>query len=314
MAIEKFQVDPVADRAKWLELRKQDVTASAAGALLGVHDYVTAFSLWALKAGKIDEDPEETPAMQRGRLLEPVAVELIKQEFPDWEVERPNTYYRDTEARIGATPDLFVRNAKGRGVVQIKSVEPSIFRRKWVDEETREIRPPLWVAVQAIVEADLTKVDWAATAALVIGFGIDLHMVDVPIHAGIMDRLKGDVATFWQRVKSGEAPPVDYGKDGETINALYGQTTENTIDLRGDNELPALLAEDEELEAIVNGGKKRRKEIKNAVLSKMGTNAFAKLNGWTVAAPTANRKGYEVEPCTYRTVRAKRTTPNTAAA
>ena len=71
------------------------------------------------------------------------------------------------------TPDLFVEcPERGRGIVQIKSVEGSIFRKKWRDPETNEIAPPLWIAVQGIVEAHLDGAQWAAVAPLVVGFGM----------------------------------------------------------------------------------------------------------------------------------------------
>lgn len=62
--------------AAWHRLRSQDITASVAGALLGEHEFTTVFELWALKTGRLFQDFEETPAIKRGRLLEPVAVQM----------------------------------------------------------------------------------------------------------------------------------------------------------------------------------------------------------------------------------------------
>ena len=157
---------PVKDRTSWLALRKSDVTASAIGSLLGVHEYMTPYALWALKSGIISEDPEETPAMMRGRLLEPVAIELLREMHPSWTITTPSTYYRDPATRIGATPDALVKDPlrKGFGVLQIKTVEPSIFRRKWQTDD-RTVEPPLWIATQALVEAHLTGALWASFAS-----------------------------------------------------------------------------------------------------------------------------------------------------
>ena len=103
MTIESF---PVTDRAEWLRWREQDVTASVVAALFGpdVHPYMSPFHLFALKAGLIQEDPEETPAMRRGRLLEPVALELLREERPTWDCRHVNRYFRDTVHRVGGTP------------------------------------------------------------------------------------------------------------------------------------------------------------------------------------------------------------------
>lgn len=300
---------PIESREQWLDLRKQDVTASVAGALLGVHDYATAYGLWALKSGKIAEDPEETGAMKRGRLLEPVAAALIQEQHPDWKLERPGAYYRDPLSRIGATPDLFAANAEGRGVIQIKTVEPGMFRRVWRDADTGDARPPLWIAVQAIIEAHLTGAKWAAVGALIVGYGIDLHVVPVPIHEGVIDRIKEAVADFWRQVESGKAPAVDYGRDGAVLAELYAQDNGATIDLSGDNRVPVLLAEDEALAASLSEGEKRRREIKNELIDKMGAATFATVQGWKLSAKTINRKGYAVAPSSYRQVRSTRLEP-----
>ena len=43
----------IESREQWLAMRRQDITASTAGALLGLHPYVTAYSLWAEKTGLV---------------------------------------------------------------------------------------------------------------------------------------------------------------------------------------------------------------------------------------------------------------------
>lgn len=303
MPIERIAIE---NRDQWLALRKRDVTASAAGALLGVHDYVTHYSLWALKAGKIAEDPDENSAMKRGRLLEKVAIEMVQEANPNWVLTVPRHYYRDPAARLGATPDLFAKNDDGDGVIQIKTVEPGVFRRKWRDDETGELRPPLWIAVQAIVEAHLTGASWAAVAALVVGFGIDLHMVAVPIHADIIKRIKAEIVEFWRKVEADEPPQFDYARDGATIAALYGQASDATVDFSADNRLPTILAEDEALAEAEKVTKERRKEIKNEIIAKMGAAAFATCAGWAISAKTIRRAEYSVAASSYRAVKAKR--------
>lgn len=71
--IERF--NPRNDAA-WHRLRSQDITASVARALLGEHEFTTVFELWALKTGRLFQDFEETPAIKRGRLLNPITVQL----------------------------------------------------------------------------------------------------------------------------------------------------------------------------------------------------------------------------------------------
>ena len=75
------------DRAAWLKVRGKDVTASVVGALFNAHEFITPYELWARKTGRLPKDSEETVAMRRGRLLEPVAVQMLRVDHPDWQIE-----------------------------------------------------------------------------------------------------------------------------------------------------------------------------------------------------------------------------------
>lgn len=308
-------------REDWLKARANDVTASAAGALVGVHDYQTALGLWSLKSGKTSEDPEESGPMRRGRLLEPVALQMLREDRPAWQCfGGVNHYWRDPSRRIGATPDCYVIDEQGRFcVVQFKTVEPSIFVRKWQGgDRYGVIEPPLWIVIQAILEAELTGAEKAYVAALVIGFGIELHIIEVPMHHGILEKIRGEVAAFWQLIERNEMPPPNYGKDADLIAKLFPIREGLVLDLKDDNELPALAIEDEEQAAIAKAAETRRKEIKAEVRHKLGIEAgklvgdgkpgeatIAMYQGGIITAKNIFRKSYTTSDTTYLDVRFK---------
>jgi hypothetical protein len=296
----------ITSREQWLACRSQDITASIAGALLGVHPYSTAYGLFLLKSGKITEDPEETGPMRRGRLLEPVAVQMLREDRPDWTIHNHpiGYYYRDPDSRIGATPDVLATDEHGKlGVIQIKSVEPSIFRRDWKNEDGT-IEPPLWIVCQAIIEAHLTGADWAAVAPMVIGFGVELPIIPIPIHVGILERIKAEVATFWQRIKEGRNYDPDYGRDGALIAKLYPQDNGKEIDLSGDNEMPAAIDLLETARAEKKAAEAEEKIAKAIIADKMGEASIARLaDGRRVSHKTTERQGYVVAPTSFRTLR-----------
>jgi YqaJ-like viral recombinase domain len=292
--------------------RKLDVTASMAATLVDAHPFATKNDYYYVKAGILDVDPEEKPPMKRGRLLEPVAIELLREEKPDWKIEVPRAYYRNPEWRIGATPDVLAEDEAGEpGVVQIKSVEPSRLKSTWLVGP--EIEPPMYSIVQANVEAAMTGASWAAVAALVVGFGIDLHIVPVPIHAGLIDRIKAEVAEFWSRVDRREPYPFDYARDGELIAAQYAEAhVGKIIDLTGDNSMPALAAEDGRLADELKAVKERRGVVRSEILAKIGDAEIALLaGGGRIFAPTIRRKPYQVKAATYRDLRIKMTEART---
>lgn len=303
--IETFDVTVGSD--EWHKLRSTDVTASAAGCLLGVHDYLTAYEMWALKSGRMAADPEETAPMKRGRLLEPVAVALLREERPDWQVTASHAYYRDTEARIGATPDAFAEapDHDGRGIVQVKTVEHSIFRTKWRNPSSHEVEVPLWIAAQAIIEAKLSGCSWAVVVPLVVGFGLGLYVIEIPVHDALYERIKSEVAAFWRMIEDGKSPPPDYGRDSDVLSAIYAEDDGTTIDLTSDNEMPALLEERAAINKQTTANRKRGDEIRATLLHKIGDASTALVAGGMVTAKTVHRSGYEVGPSSYRDFRFK---------
>jgi hypothetical protein len=183
-------------------------------------------------------------------------------------------------------------------------VEPSIFRRVWKDDDGA-ITPPLWIVCQAIVEAYLTGAQWAAVAAMVVGFGIDLHLVEVPIHAGVIDRIKIEVAAFWDRVVRKDPPPADYARDGKLLAKLFPQSDGEVLNRAHDNMLPILAVEDAHLAREIKKRKERRDAIKAEVLAKLGAASKATFPGGYVTANTVQRKAYRVEATSYRDCRIK---------
>ena len=164
------------------------------------HPWLTLTHLWALKAGKIDPEPE-TPAMRRGKLLESVALDMLKAERPDWLVT-PNPMpggdlWIDDETQICATPDAMATrpDRPGPGIIQIKSVDSFAFKRSWLDD-LGGVEAPLHVLIQTATEMHMVGAQWGAIVALTIGSGIDLHILDMPVIHGLMGKLIAPTRSF----------------------------------------------------------------------------------------------------------------------
>lgn len=301
MPIEQIEIT---HRDQWLKMREPDITASVAGALLGVHDYTTALELWGLKTGRLAPDEKENEAMKRGRLLEPVAIEMVREDRPKWMVAQGKHYFRDTDRRIGATPDAFVADEEGRkGIIQVKTTTPYSFR-KWMGEDGEPPQVPLWIAVQAIVEAKLTKADFAKVAVMVVGFGLDLHILDVPIHDAVYEKLSEKVAQFWDCVEKGEELPADFSKDGEILRAMYPEDDGTEIDLSLDNRILELVEDRISLKAQIKEREEAVKEIDAEVMEKIGDHSAALLStGQRITWKTQHRKAYSVEATDFRVLR-----------
>ena len=301
-----------ASRQDWLAIRSFTIGASEVAALFGVHPFTSAYELHHLKAGTIKADRSETGPMRRGRHLEQVAINFLAEERPSWTVTANpmpgGKFYRDLGAGLSCTPDAFVIDPErdGIGIAQIKSIEPSVFRTRWkADDGT--IEPPLYVATQAIQEAALTGASWAVVCPLVVGFGLEMPILEVPLHLGLIDQIKTRAAEFWQRVAEGRAPDPDYGKDGEIIAALHGSDG-RTVDLSADNHLPSVLDEDEQLRDEIKAREVRRKEIRAEVLHKLAGATFGHCGGWQMSNKEQTRAAHHVRESTFNVLRTKRST------
>lgn len=309
MMIERHKIT---SREQWLGMRHADFTASVAGSLFGVHEYTTAYEQFCLKTGLITADPEETQPMRRGRLFEAVAAAIIAEDHPTWTVSKNEFYYRDPLARIGATPDYQAIDPArgGRGNIQIKSVAAKVFRSKWMREEDGQkiVEPPVWIVVQSLVEAALSECSWSAVAPIVVTDfgGIELPIIDIPMHAGLMDRFRDQVAEFWRCVETLTPPAPDFTRDGDLLAELHAGGNGMAVDLSGSNRLPLILEEDEGLKDEIKIAKERRGEIKAEIIHALGLATFGELPGWTISNKSQTRKAHTVKESTFSVMRTAR--------
>lgn len=269
-------------RAEWLALRRETVGASEVAALLGVHPWITAYGLYALKAGLALADQEETPAMRRGRMLEDDALAILQEERPGWTVT-PNPmpggcFFRNMATRESCTPDGFVTSPDrpGRGTAQVKSVQKHVFSRQWKTEDGT-IEPPLHVAVQAVQEARLTGAQWAVVVALVVDYGIDAHVIEVPLYPGLITRIEAEVAAFWRGVEARQPPDPDYARDGATIAALYAPDDSlPPVDLNG-NSIVAAVARRERMSRLIKRAETKKKTAEAEIVEKLAGATVGRL-------------------------------------
>jgi len=312
----------IASAEQWHGLRAQDVTASVAGALLGVHR-LSALGLYNLKKGyDVDEvDTEVTqeagegwwstshPPATRGHILEPLAMEETRRRT-GWSISYPlNFYFRDPQRRIGATPDAFAIDPArpGFGIIQFKTVAPDVFEKKWRDPATRDVVPPDWVMVQAITEAKITGASWACIVVVRLTHKLEFAGVTIPVHDDIWNRLCGEVAHFWRQFDEDRPPEIDWVKDADRVMRMFKDARGPQIDLSGDNELADLLPEYarlKQIEAAGNAATKDRKVLDAKIVFKMKEAESAiGPGGVTISAKTIHRKAYSVDSSSYRQVK-----------
>lgn len=274
---------PIVDRASWLEMRKQDVTASDIAAIAGLSPYKTALQVWAEKTGR-SEGPQENEAMRRGRWLENAVIIALQETKPRWQIWRPNVYLRDKALRLGATPDAVAETSEGEIIIQCKVVARPVFDA-WDG-------PPIAYQLQTLTEAMLWGAKFACIAALVVDtFTAELVIFQVERHPAAEEKIRKAVAQFWADIADGKQPYADYGRDGELLLKLYKPKEGiEPLDLSADNLLPEILEERRGLMDTVKRCEERLAAIKAEVIHKLNGATIAVLPGWSISHKIQHRK------------------------
>lgn len=299
------------DRAEWLARREHDITASAAAALLAASPYDTPYRLYMRKA-KLVAPEEETPAMRRGTLLEPVHAEIIAAERPEWQVERGTLYIRDPAARIGATPDVFAVRDAQIIPVQLKSVSPEAFRKGWRIEGSYDHEPPAYVQIQAMVEAAMIGADRAVVSAMVVGNGVDIHLFDVEVRPKIIAALRAATDDFWKRVEERRPYDPDYLADGDFIVSNWREGAIPQIDLSDDERAVAIMVERaslKEVEARASAAEKARRALDAEMLTRLGNASAAQIGDEVFSARRQSRKPYVAAATEFTVCTVKKAKP-----
>ncbi|MBO0715738.1 MAG: YqaJ viral recombinase family protein [Rhizobiales bacterium] len=299
MPIEKHLIE---SREQWLALRKQDVTASVVGALFGVHPYATALRLYLMHSG-IEFDESDNPVLRRGRLMESAVALAVAEKHPEWQIEKNNFYYRDTDLRLGATPDFLIHgDPRGLGVLQTKTAAPSVFERDWGGGDT----VPFWIQLQTLSESMLVGAAFGVVGVLQIhAFDLACGINEIARHPGAERKIADAVAKFWDDVANGREPDPDYGKDAALLQAIAPhEVVGKTVNLSGDNELPTLLDQREQIMTALDGYEKRKDEIETQIKFLMrDAEAITGLPDWSITWKTQHRKEFTMPAKDVRTLR-----------
>lgn len=291
-----------ADRASWLEARRQGLGASDAPVILGLSPWKTPLALYAEKLGLEIEEPEQTEAMAWGLRLQPLIIAAYAEQSGRSTIEQVNFVIdrSPTHPWMLASLDGWVTKTPGVediGVLEVKTT--SAFRKEdWAEA------PPLAYQVQVQHQLAVVGARWGTLVCL-IG-GQRLVWADVERNDVFIERLIAKEADFWARLQAKEPPLVDDSKaSAEILKRLYPR------------EAPGLvvnLGEDEEVwDAKLENAKERLKDAEqdkraaeNHLKAALGEAETGILpNGVAYTWKAGERKGYVVEATTVRTLRRK---------
>ena len=222
----------ITSTAEWLDRRRADVTASRLPALFGLNPYLSREQLADIMRGTVGTGTgsvPDSPAMRRGRILEPAVAAALAEERPDLPpLVKATTYHRVPEWRLGCTPDYWCGD---EGLVQCKTVSP----QQW---QAWHGKIPTGYLIQTLCEMMVTGRAWGLLACLEVSPSYPLHIAAVPRHEKAERSILNAVANWWRAFDAGEIAGT--APSAELEAALDDGSF---VDLSADNALPSILDE-----------------------------------------------------------------------
>jgi putative phage-type endonuclease len=202
----------VRDQTHWHELRSQHIGASDVAALFDMSPFTTLWQLWMEKSGKLPpEDLSDNKSVQAGTFLESGIANWAAHRW-DMKIEKVVDYYTaDDCPGMGASLDF---QTDGGHPVEIKW---SAHGDGWEYEgDTITCAPDNYV-LQVLHQMACTDAEYGWLIALIRN---EPRRMKVPRSEEIISKIKSHVAKFWDSVRAGEEPPVDFNKDGDAVVRL----------------------------------------------------------------------------------------------
>jgi len=274
------------------EARKSGLGSSDMPAVLGVSPWVRPEDLFEIKKGRRPE-PEESPAMKRGKVLEAVAAELY-QERTGRKLWRSNQTirHRDYAWMLAHLDRRIVGEDKGVGALEIKCPGLRTFAK------CRREGLPYYYLVQLQHQMDVAGYEWGAFAV----FNSELwEMIyfDVPRDQELIDLIHEKGAEFWNLVQTEEFYPADWSgvEKTETRPVEIPDAKQKIITIESEEwaEAVAKLRDAREIlaeaEALEKEAQEDIKKLMEAVNAAAAEGAGARIY-WT---PQAGRKTFDVK-------------------
>lgn len=276
---------PDGDREAWLEQRRKGVGGSDVAAIMGLSPYRGAYEVWAEKSGLIEApDISDRPAVIWGNILEPVVGDHYAENHPDREMRRLNAVCQSIERPWAqASLDYEVKDPElGWGVLEIKTAGQRS-EGKWDDGV------PLFYQTQVAHYLSVTGRAFADVAVL-IG-GQDYREYRLMRDEDDVQAVERAVDEFWQRVQTGDEPPID-GSPGEA-EALLKRHQTSDGEVWECCDMPREVADYIYYKETADAAKERLAKAGNALKRLIGDHKGIKCPDYIVTWPRGTKKTFD---------------------
>ena len=238
---------PITDEQSWLENRLLDITSTEVSALYDLSPYQTEFELYHQKKEKHVVRIEENERMTWGKRLED-SIAHGAAETMGWDVEKFDVYMSNPKTRMGSSFDYKINKSNkfdppedGVGILEIKNVDGVAYRKNWKDDGNGNIEAPEHIELQIQHQMEVADINWCALVALV--GGNTQKIIFRKRDRAIGEDLTKKVGAFWEKVKAGTPPDIDYLIDADYIIKTLHNQADAGVMLDADDDLDRLIDE-----------------------------------------------------------------------
>lgn len=133
---------------KWLAQRRNKIGGSEIGAIMGLSPWKSHYALWHEKKGAAPKTMNPVRAAI-GHGLEQTAADLFERDHPEYRTMRGGCWQSRTRPWQIAEPDRFITPLDSRkkvGIIEIKTVEPSMIWAWGTPDDGKDAIPPTYFA------------------------------------------------------------------------------------------------------------------------------------------------------------------------
>lgn len=257
----------VRDQIHWHEIRSQRIGASDIAALFGMSPFTTRWQLWMEKSGKLPpEDLSDNKAIQAGTFLESGIANWAAHRW-DMTIEKVADYYTaDDCPGMGASLDF---KTDGNHPVEIKW---SAYGNGWEYEGDVITSAPDNYILQVQQQMACTGAEYGWLIALLRN---EPRRMKIPRSEEIILKIKSEIAKFWDSVRAGEEPPVDFDEDADAVVRLLDFVPMSEVTLTTEH---AHLFKTYQENAAIEKEAKAKKEAAKTELLTLSIEEMKKMN------------------------------------
>lgn len=215
-------------REHWLKKRLEVITATSAGAILGVSPWESKMDIYMRLTKGVTREVEETDAIRKGNQFEPIARMMFAINHPEWEVIDPpkNNWMviRKDKPWFGATPDGLLRKVGETKITSGLECKRHLIKGKQDEENWKDGSLPQQYYVQVLHTGNSAKLDSYYLVAI-----LEYQKYDEKTNTWIFDKIEyreyyfdftekkeelayeeGEMTKFYENnIKAGVMPPIE---------------------------------------------------------------------------------------------------------